>query len=133
MQKHITFFLFSFVFIFFGFSQNAVSKLSEAQIKTAICHKWRLNLLEGKGKKITIPNDKTSLILGFLPDGNLYEFDGKKEYKGTWSYNHATLTITTIDQDGEEKHPLIDLNNDILVMKSKFKGIPFNMGFKKVD
>lgn len=133
MQKFITLFLFSFVFIFFGFSQNTVSNLSEAQIKVAICKKWKLNFLEGKGKKITLPKDKASLILGFSPDGKLYEFDGKKEYKGTWSYNHATLTITTIDQDGEEKHPLIDLNNDILVMKSKFRGIPFNMGFQKVD
>lgn len=133
MQKTIALFLLIFSLSTIGFSQSAVSKLTEAQIKTAICHKWQLSYLEGKGRKINIPKNKATLILGFTNDGKLFESDGNKEYKGTWTYNHASLTITTNDKDGDEKHVVVDVTNDQLILKSKFKGIPFNMGLQKAD
>lgn len=133
MQKLILSIIFIFSFSFVGLSQNALSKLSEEQIKTAISHKWKLSFLEGKGKKIKISDDKATLFLGFNSDGKLYESDGKKEYYGTWTYNHSSFTITTNDKDGIEKHVIIDVSNDQLILKSKFRGIPFNMGLQKVN
>lgn len=132
MKKYILSFLFIFS-ISFVFSQSTIKTFTESQIKTAICHKWKLIYLEGKGKKVTIPNNGPVLILGFNADGKLFESDGKTNYNGTWTYNHSTFTITTNDKDGEEKHILLDVTNNQLVMKSKFKGIPFNMGLQIVD
>jgi hypothetical protein len=115
------------------FSQSSIKTFSESQIKMAICHKWKLTYLEGKGKKVTIPNNGPVLILGFNADGKLFESDGKNNYNGTWTYNHSTFTITTTDKDGEEKHIILDVTGTQLIMKSKFKGIPFNMGLQKID
>lgn len=115
------------------FANDVINKLSEQEIKTMLCHKWKLTFLEFKGKKKDIPANVPASFIGFLPDGTFYQLDGKQKYNGTWTYSHSTKTITTIDKDGTEKHAIVDLGNDIFVMNGKYKGFVFNMGLKKAD
>lgn len=114
-------------------AKDSFSSLSEAQVKSLVCRKWKLTFLEYKGKKKDIPAKVPASYLVFLEDGKLQEFEGSKKYDGTWTYHHETKTITTIDQDGTEKHKIISLNSDQFVMNGNYKGFSFNMGFKKAD
>ena len=127
----------SFLLIFFlsdiVVAKDSFSSLSEAQVKSLVCRKWKLTFLEYKGKKKDIPAKVPASYLVFLADGKLQEFEGSKKYDGTWTYHHETKTITTIDQDGTEKHKIISLNSDQFVMNGNYKGFSFNMGFKKAD
>ena len=126
--------VFSFLVCFatFSFSED-LSKLTEAQVKTLLCQKWKLSFLEYKGKKKSIPAKLPESLLIFLQDGKLQEYSGAQKYDGTWSYLHTTKTITTIDKDGTEKHQLISLNANELIMNGTYQGFKFNMGFKKAD
>ena len=54
-------------------AKDSFSSLSEAQIKTLFCHKWKLTYLEFKGKKKEIPAKLPASLLIFLADGNLIE------------------------------------------------------------
>ena len=114
-------------------ASDALNTLSEQQVKTMLCHKWKLTYLEYKGKKKDIPTNVPESFIGFLADGTLYQTEGKMKYTGTWTYNHATKTVTTIDKDGTEKHTIVDLGKDLFVMNGKYKGFVFNMGLKKAD
>ncbi len=115
------------------FAKDGFSTLSEAQIKSLLCHKWKLTYLEFQGKKKEIPAKLPQSLLIFLPDGNLQEFEGTKKYDGKWTYNHTTKTLVTIDKDGTENHKIVDITNEQFVMDGKFKGFKFNMGLKRVD
>ena len=112
---------------------DSFSALSEAQIKTLFCHKWKLTYLEYKGKKKEIPAKLPESLIIFLPNGNMQEFEGPKKYDGKWTYNQSTKTITTVDKDGTENHKIIELTNDAFVMNGKYQGYSFNMGFKRMD
>lgn len=129
--------LLSFLLIFFlsdvAVAKDSFSSLSEAQVKSLVCRKWKLTFLEYKGKKKEIPAKVPASYLVFLADGKLQEFEGTKKYDGTWTYHHETKTITTVDQDGTEKHKIISLSNDQFVMNGNYKGFSFNMGFNKAD
>lgn len=114
-------------------ASDSFSTLSEAQIKSLVCHKWKLTYLEIKGKKKEIPAKLPESLLIFLPDGKLQELQGKEKFDGSWSYNHTTKTVTTIDKDGTEHHKIINLSQDEFVMNGKYQGFTFNMGFKRVD
>lgn len=114
-------------------AKDSFASMSEAQVKSLVCRKWKLTFLEYKGKKKDIPAKVPASYLVFLADGKLQEFEGSKKYDGTWTYHHETKTITTIDQDGTEKHKIISLNSDQFVMNGNYKGFSFNMGFKKAD
>lgn len=116
-----------------AFSNDALGNLSETQIKSLLCHKWKLTLIEAKGKKATIPASSPEITLKFLDNGQLEETAGKEFYKGTWTYNHSKYTVTTTDKDGKENHVLVDLTNDYLKMKTKFMGIQVMYGMKKVN
>ena len=115
------------------FANDALSNLSEQQIKTLFCHKWKLNYLEFKGKRKEIPSSLPESILVFLNDGKLEQYEGKTKYTGTWTYNHSTKTITTIDKDGTEKYIIEEVGNELFVMSSKIKGFEFKMGLKKTS
>lgn len=131
MKKHLLIIIIG-LFTLSNVSANSnINNLTEQQIKTMLCQKWKLTYLEYKGKKKEIPAKVPASHILFLPDGKLEEFEGDKKYTGTWTYNHTTKTITTIDKDGTEKHTIIDLGNDAFVMNGKYKGFTFNMGFKK--
>lgn len=123
-----------FTFLFgITVAKDSFSSLSEAQIKTLVCHKWKLMYLEFNGKKKEIPAKLPESLLIFLPDGKLQEFEGAKKYDGTWSYNHSSKTVITIDKDGTENHKIINISNDEFVMNGKYQGFAFNMGFKRLD
>lgn len=133
-MKKIVFLLVLLCILFsVGFTKDGVSTLSEAQIKTMLCHKWKLTYLEYNGKKKEIPAKLPQSLLIFLPEGKLQEFEGDKKYDGKWTYDHDTKTVITVDQDGTESHKIIALTNDQFIMNGKFKGFIFNMGLKKVE
>lgn len=131
MKRSLSVFILSFVLLFSVTANDNLNKLTEQEIKTLLCQKWKLNFLEYKGNKKEIPSKVPASFLVFLPDGKLEEYEGKNKYSGTWSYNHATKTITTIDKDGTEKHTIVELGNELFIMNGKYKGFTFNMGFKK--
>ena len=114
-------------------AKDSFSGLTEAEIKSLFCHKWKLTYLEYKGKKKEIPAKLPASLLVFIADGKLQEFEGAKKYDGTWTYSHASKTIITVDKDGTENHKIIELTNDQFVMNGKYQGITFNIGFKRVD
>ncbi|MDB5228521.1 MAG: Lipocalin-like protein [Bacteroidota bacterium] len=116
-----------------GYAQTTLAQLTEQEIKTMICHQWKLSYLEGKGKHINVPESVLKLYLGFKPDGSLYEIQGKKNYSGTWTYKHATYTIITDDQDGKENWDIVSITDKLLVVKTKFKGILVNCGLLMAD
>lgn len=116
-----------------GYAQTTLAQLTEQEIKTMICHKWKLSYLEGKGKKMNISDNILKLYLGFKPDGSLYEIQGKKNYSGTWTYNHDTYTIVTDDRDGKENWNIVSITDKLLVVKTKFKGILVNCGLLVAD
>lgn len=121
-------------FVYSGiYANDAITSLSEQQLKTMLCHKWKLTFLEYQGKRKEIPQNVPASYIGFLSDGTMYQIEGKMNYKGTWTYNHATKTITTIDKDGTELHTIVELNDQQFVMNGKYKGYIFNMGLKKAD
>jgi len=115
------------------FANDALNKLTEEQVKKMVCHKWKLTFLEYNSKKKEIPGSVPTSYIGFLANGTFYQTEGKMTYNGTWTYNHAAKTITTVDKDGTEKHAIIDLNTEQFTMNGKYKGATFNMGLKKAD
>lgn len=133
MQKSISTFVLFILLSSATFATDSFSNLSEAQIKTLFCYKWKLTFLEYKGKKKEIPAKLPASLLIFLADGKLLEFEGAKKYDGTWTYNHSSKTIVTVDQDGTENHKIIALSNTEFIMNGKYKGFTFNMGFKRMD
>jgi hypothetical protein len=114
-------------------AQNNVKQLTEPQVKSMLCHKWKLSYLEGKGKKMNVPESAPKLYLEFVSNGTLNETDGKKNYHGKWVYNTATNIITTDDQDGKEEYTLITVTNELLVLKNKFRGVLINLGMSRAD
>lgn len=132
MKKLLLAFILSFILLNIVSANDKVTKFTEQEIKTLLCHKWKLTFLEYKGNKKEIPSKLPESHILFLPDGRLEEYEGKTKYTGTWSYNHTTKTITTIDKDGNEKHAIIELGNELFIMNGKYKGFTFNMGFKIV-
>lgn len=114
-------------------AKDSFSALTEAEIKSLFCHKWKLTYLEYKGKRKEIPGKLPASLLVFLQDGKLQEFEGAKKYDGTWTYSHASKTIITVDRDGTENHKIIELTNEQFVMNGKYQGLTFNIGFKRAD
>ena len=133
MQKAVSTFVLLILLSSTIFAKDSFSTLPEAQIKTLFCHKWKLTFLEYKGKKKEIPAKLPVSLLVFLADGKLQEFEGTKKYDGTWTYNHSTKTIVTVDQDGTEHHKIIELSNTEFIMNGKYQGFTFNMGFKRAN
>ncbi len=133
MKKISLLLLLCVLFLVNGFSQVNFKQLSEQQIKNLLCHKWQLTFLEAKGKKINVPASVPKLYLGLQSNGTLEEIQDKKKYTGNWSYKHDTFSLITEDKDGKENYDIVNLTNTILVIRSKFKGIPFNMGMQLVD
>ncbi len=126
------------IFLFFVclnelFSQNSFVNLTELEAKKLICHKWKLSTIEVKNKKKDVSKKSPSVYLGFLADGKMIETAGSKEFHGTWSYNHSTNILTTHDQEGKEELTVLNLTNDILVLKSKLKGIIINLWLQRID
>lgn len=121
------------VFMNSAYSKSSLESLTEQQIKSMLCQKWKLATLEGKGKKMDVPANTPEIILHFLTNGTLQEKAGDKNYKGTWTYNHSKLTVTTVDKDGKENHTLVEITDDLLRMKTKFMGIEVIYGMKKID
>ena len=133
-MKKIYGFLFFILFLLHpGFSQASFKQFSEQQIRSLLCHKWKLSFLEGMGKKVAVPESVPKLYLGFKPDGSLYEIEGKKNYSGTWTYKHATFTLTTNDQDGKENYSIENITDNLLVIKTKIKGVMVNLGMQLSD
>lgn len=116
-----------------AFSKSSLESLSEQQIKSMLCQKWKLATLEGKGKKMDVPANTPEIILHFFSNGTLQEKAGDKQYKGTWTYNHSKFTVTTVDKDGKENHTLVEITDNLLRMKTKFMGIEVIYGMKKID
>ena len=114
-------------------AKDSFSTITEAEIKSLFCHKWKLTYLEYKGKRKEIPGKLPASLLIFLQDGKLQEFEGTKKYDGSWTYSHTSKTIITVDKDGTENHKIIELSNDHFVMNGKYQGITFNIGFKRID
>ena len=133
MKRIVTSFILLAFLSSITFAKDSFSVLSETQIKTLFCHKWKLSYLEYNGKKKEIPGKLPASLLVFIEDGKLQEFEGTKKYDGSWTYNHATKTIITVDKDGTENHKIIELTNDQFVMNGKYQGLTFNMGFKRMD
>lgn len=131
-MKYLIFIISLCIFSIDTFSED-LGKLNETQVKAILCQKWKLSFLEYKGKKKPIPAKLPQSLLIFLQDGKLQEYSGKDKYDGSWSYLHSTKTITTIDKDGTEKHQLISLNTNELVMNGTYQGFKFNMGFVKAE
>jgi len=132
MQQLAAFSLFILVFIS-GFSRDTFSNLSEIQVKSMVCHKWKLTYLEYKGIKKEIPSKVPTSILIFLQDGSMQEFSGEKKYDGKWTYKHDTKTLTTVDKDGTELHKIVHISNNEFIMNGKYQGFTFNMGFSRLD
>lgn len=129
-------FILPLFFIFASVSTGAqnLSKLpDEAQVLSLLCHQWNLTYIEGKGKKFNVPGNTPQLHLEFNKDGSLNESAGKKSFKGKWSYNHSTRTITTDDQDGKEAYTLVNISDAELVIRNKIKGIEVNLGLQRVN
>ena len=80
MQKSISNFVLFILLSSATFATDSFSNLSEAQIKTLFCYKWKLTFLEYKGKKKEIPAKLPASLLIFLADGKLMEFEGAKKY-----------------------------------------------------
>jgi hypothetical protein len=133
MKKLILFIALTAVISNAIFASDALTSLTEQQIRTMLCYKWKLSFLEYKGKKKEIPAKLPASYIVFLPDGKLEQFEDKNKYLGTWTYNHSTKTVTTIDKDGTEKHTIINLDAKVFVMNGKYQGFTFNMGFSKVE
>lgn len=132
MQKIVVLLLLAVLFTS-GFSKDSFSGLSETQVKSMVCHKWKLSYLEYKGMKKQIPSKLPQSLLIFISDGTLQEFEGDKKYDGKWSYKHDTKTVTTIDKDGTELHKIVNISDKEFVMDGKYLGRTFNMGFSRVD
>lgn len=116
-----------------GFSQVNFKQLTEQQIKNLLCHKWQLTFLEAKGKKVNVPANKATFFLKLKTDGTMEEISGDKKFNGSWSYKHDNFTLITEDKEGKESCDIINLTNNLLIIKSKYMGIPFNMGMQLVD
>jgi hypothetical protein len=133
MKKIGLFVLISFMYTSHGFSQVNFKQLSEQQIKNLLSHKWQLTFLEAKGKKMNVPANKATFFLKLKPDGTMEEISGDKKFTGSWSYKHDNFTLITEDKEGKESCDIINLTNNLLIIKSKYMGIPFNMGMQLVD
>jgi hypothetical protein len=133
MKRYAFTLLFILPFLIKGYSQHPLALLQEQDVRSLLCHKWNLAYLEGLGKKISVTGKSPQLLLQFNNDGTLNESSGKKNYSGKWSYNHSTHLITTDDQDGREEYTIVTLSVEELVIRSKFKGVKFNMGMQRVN
>mgnify|MGYP000911934900 CR=1 FL=1 len=115
------------------FASNNLLNLSETQIRSLVCHKWKLSYLEFNGVKKTIPQKLPASLLYFMENGIMQEITGDKKEEGKWSYLHDSKTITTDDKDGSEHHKIISITEKELVMDGKYMGKFFNMGFYRMD
>ena len=89
----------AYLFIFFtvlassAFNAIGQSKLTEQEVKTLLCHKWKLVIMEVQGEQHNVDDD---LFLTFLKDGTFIDSqDGNKPQK-KWTYNHSTMTVKAV-------------------------------------
>jgi len=116
-----------------AFSQTKTPPKTEQEIKTLLCHKWKLTAMEAKGQKVELPPDMGNSFVSFKNDGTLVETDEGKDYQGRWTYDHRTMTLTTNDKDGIENQKIVKISEVELIIKSKWQEITMNLIMKRVD
>ena len=115
------------------FAQTKPQSQTEQEIKTMLCHKWKLTHMETQGERNSLPPDMGESYMLLKSDGTLIETDEGKDYQGKWAYDHKTMTLKTDDKDGVEKHKIIKITDTELIIKSKFDGMAMNMIMKRID
>jgi hypothetical protein len=114
----------------FGFHFILSAQQSEKEIKDLLCHKWKATQMEYRGQKTEMPG---TAYLIFKSDSTLEEIDPGETYKGKWSYDHKTQTITTVDRDGNQKHKLIKITSTELTITMTMDDDSPNLILKRDD
>jgi len=131
MNKILLFSVFLFITAS-SFAQKDTTR-SEQEVKTLLCHKWKVTHIEMNGQKIPLPPELGESSLEIIADGTLIEKDATEEIKGKWSYDHKTKILTTDDRDGIIKHVILKISETELIFKSEVDGTEMNLIMKRLD
>ena len=123
MQKHIFLALF-LVFITAATlsAQTTASPRTEQEIKSLLCHKWQIRILNVAGEDLPMePGDEKSFVTYFKDGTFLVESQDGNE-KDKWIYNHKNKSIKSSDvvkkiEFIDEKKLVLSITTDGLVTK----------------
>ena len=113
--------------------QSKVPQRTAQDIKSMLCHKWKLTHMEANGKRMALPPEMGEATVTFKSDGTLIETDEGQKFGGKWTYFHKSMTLLIDDKDGKQKQNILKLTPTQLILKSDYKGLSMNMIMKKID
>ena len=124
MHQFFSFFILLLILSLSSFSQ---SKPTEQQIKTMLCHKWKVSTIESQGEKLPAEED---VYITFRKDGTFIDSqEGGKPSDNKWTYNHKTTTLTT----GDVSKKILRITEKELKLSAKMDGQNMILTLKRVD
>jgi hypothetical protein len=132
-MRHISKFILFFFLI--TISLSAISQdstaIQETQIKSMLCRNWKAVSMEANGRKAIVTK---SSVLYFNNDGTFADTtQGLGKSVGSWTYNHLTKTLETIDKGGKSKANLVEITSDKLVIEFEYPEFFSRVTYAKAD
>jgi hypothetical protein len=119
------------LFIHFGQFLSAQSKISNEEFVVLICKKWKMTEAEMGNMKIPA-SEIGENIMEFAADGTFKIREQGESYPGKWVFDSIKQELLTDDRDGKQKHKMITLTENELVIETTDLNGTFKMRFKRI-
>jgi len=113
------------------FGQTERPANEEQQIRSLLCQKWRLIVMDSDGRIINIPAGEAS-YLNFKNDGTYTDSTARfKVSNGLWTFNQSDKVLETIDKGGKSKIKIVTINSNELKTEIKYTNAIMFLTYKK--
>ena len=112
---------------------SLAQKQSEKEVKSLLCHKWKIDYAKAGDERFPLPPGLGSTFLDIKSNGTVIAGDPNKQKQGKWRYDHKTKTLTTETGSNSLKHEIIKITKTSLVLKSTIETIQLDIVMKRVD
>ena len=119
--------------LFFICLATFAQKQSEKEVKSLLCHKWKLDYAKAGDERFNLPPGFGNTFLDIKSNGTVIAGDPNKQKKGNWRYDHKTKTLITETGDKSLKHEIIKITKTSLILKSTIETIQLDIVMKRVD
>ena len=121
------------IILFFIGPSSFAQKQTEKEVKSLLCHKWKMDYAKAGDQRLPLPSDFGNALFDIKSNGTLIAGDSNKQKKGKWRYDHKTKTLITETGDNSFKHEVIKITKTELILKSTIEAIQIDVVMKRMD
>ncbi len=132
-MKHISFFTIALVVCSVSFAQTKVQPMTEQEVITLLCHKWKYTGFESDGLKLPLPRKWMDAYLLFKSDGTIIKNEDGEDIIGKWTYEHKKVTLKIEDKKGTEKLKIIKITDTEFISHSSIDPVRTNITMIRIE